>query len=136
MKKCNATCEHACGCLCDRTPGAAVPAGYVIDGSNADKFKVIDCRVYNDGKCVTVGEAWKPPHDGRVSQIQCDRGPVRKAGLDAWHDAQEQEAEDAAWSKQLWRDGLRDAARLAWKWAKLLAASFVVLKLISLCIAP
>lgn len=90
--QCNSTCQHACGCLCDRTPGAAVPAGYVIDSSNADKFEAINCRVYSDGKCVTVGEAWQPPHDGRVSQIQCDRGP-----LDAWHDAQEQEAEDAAW---------------------------------------
>ncbi len=91
--QCNSTCQHACGCLCDRTPGAAVPVHW-------------------------------PPHDGRVSQIQCDRGP-----LDAWHDAQEQEAEDAAWRKQLWRDGLRDVARFAWKYGKWLAAGLIVIKL-------
>jgi hypothetical protein len=105
--QCNSTCQSECGCLCDRTPGAAVPAGYVIDGSNAAEFKVINCRVYNDGKCVTVGEAWSPPHDGRVSQIQCDRGP-----LDAWHDAQEQEAEDADWREAVNRGIVRAAAVL------------------------
>ncbi len=93
--QCNSTCQHACGCLCDRTPGAAVPVQW-------------------------------PPHDGRVSQIQCDRGPVRTAGLDAWHDAQEQEAEDAAWSDAVKRGIVRGAAVFA-----LLAACFGVLKLIA-----
>lgn len=74
--QCNSTCQHACGCLCDRTPGAAVPVHW-------------------------------PPHDGRVSQIQCDRGP-----LDAWHDAQEQEAEDAAWRDAVNRGIVRAAAVL------------------------
>ena len=79
MKKCKATCENACGCLCDRTPGAAVPVQW-------------------------------PPHDGRVSQLQCDRGPVRAAGLEAWHDAQEQEVEDAAWRDARARTVLRVVA--------------------------
>jgi hypothetical protein len=149
--QCNSTCQHACGCLCDRTPGAAVPAGYVIDNSNADEFKVINYRVHGtdgrglklDGKCVTVGDAWRPPHDGRVSQIQCDRPhdwliremmgqramsaeemrerDLRNSSgmqnawrptLDAWHDAQEQEAEDAAWREAVNRGIVRAAAVL------------------------
>ena len=124
MKKCNATCEHACGCLCDRTPGAAVPVQW-------------------------------PPHDGRVSQIQCDAPPdwvlrqmmgqramsaeamrardmhnafgmqnAYSHSLDVWHEAQEQEAEDAAWRDRLFRRGLRDV-RIAALVALLVTAAVI-----------
>ncbi len=96
--QCNSTCQSECGCLCDRTPGAAVPADWrdrvhplVLDGTTRD-------MTFNNIE-------WYPPHDGRVAQIQCDRGP-----LDAWHDAQEQEAKDAAWRDARARTVLRVAA--------------------------
>jgi hypothetical protein len=51
---------------------------------------------------------------------------VRTAGLDAWHDAQEQEVEDAMRSDAVKRGIVRGAAVFA-----LLAACFGVLKLIA-----
>jgi hypothetical protein len=76
-----------------------------------------------------------PPHDGRVSQIQCDRGPVRKAGLDAWHDAQEQEVEDAAWNAAR-VDRIVSAIALVALCVGLVWIGVVLVKISALYVAP